>query len=78
LALSTLVEICRNGAERNRLAAAAQLLDRGYGKPLAMIDLLTAGKKLNELTPDELEAFEARLVTAAAEDADPAQGEMFH
>jgi hypothetical protein len=78
LALNTLVKICKDGAERNRLAAASALLDRGYGRPVTAIDLITAGKKLSELSQAELEAFEARLISNAAEDAEPAQSDMFH
>jgi hypothetical protein len=78
LALDTLVKICKTGVERNKLAAARELLDRGYGRPVQAIDMITAGKKLSELSADELAAFEARLMTAAATDAEPAQGEMFH
>jgi len=78
LALGTLVKICREGIERNRLTAARELLDRGYGRPVQAIDMITAGKKLSELTNEELAAFEARLVTAAAADAEPSQGDMFH
>jgi hypothetical protein len=77
LAVSTLVQICRKGLERNRLTAARELLDRGYGRPLQQLDVLAAGKKLSELNADELAAFEARLMTAAAADAEPAQGDMF-
>jgi hypothetical protein len=77
LALDTLVKICRDGMERNKLVAARELLDRGYGKPVQMLDMMAAGKKLNEMSPAELESFEARLVTNAAEDAD-AQKDMFH
>lgn len=80
LALDTLVKICRSGDnERNRLAAANALLDRGFGRPVQAIDFITAGKKLSELTADELAALEARLMTGAADDAEaPAQGDMFH
>lgn len=78
LALSTLVKICREGMERNKLTAARELLDRGYGRPVQAIDMITAGKKLSELTTEELAAFEARLVSAAAGDAEPSQGDMFH
>jgi chemotaxis receptor (MCP) glutamine deamidase CheD len=78
LALSTLIEICKKGAERNRLTAATALLDRGYGKPIQAISMLDVGKKLSEMTPDELESFEARLVTAAVDDAESAQAELFH
>lgn len=78
LALNTLVEICRKGTERNRLAAANSLLDRGYGRPVQAIDMITAGKKLSELTAEELAALEARLVSGAAADVEPPQGDMFH
>jgi len=78
LAVSTLVKICRNGMERNKLVAARELLDRGYGRPVQMIDASLLSKKLTELTPDELAALEARLLTAAAADTEPAQRELFH
>src|SRR5712672_830424 len=80
LALDTLVRICRKGMERNQLSAARDLLDRGYGRPIQAIDMIAAGKKLSELTADELAAFEARLMTAAAAaaDAEPAQGDLLH
>jgi hypothetical protein len=65
LAVSTLVKICRAGQERNRLAAATALLDRGYGKPLQafQIDGAFAAKKLNELSDVELATLEARLAS---------------
>jgi hypothetical protein len=63
LALSTLVQICRKGMERNRLVAARELLDRGYGRPIQMVDATVLTKKLNELTPDELASLEARLLS---------------
>ena len=78
LAVGTLVKICRGGMERNRLVAARELLDRGYGRPVQMIDASLVSKKLNELTPDELAAFEARLLTSAADDAETKQSDFFH
>jgi hypothetical protein len=78
LALNTLVKICKSGMERNKLTAARELLDRGYGRPVQSIDMITAGKKLSELSADELAAFEARLMTAAADDVEPAQGDLLH
>jgi hypothetical protein len=78
LAVSTLVKICRKGIERNQLAAARELLDRGYGRPLQMIDASVMHKKLNELTPDEVAALEARLLTAAVDDPDGGQTDLFH
>jgi hypothetical protein len=73
LAVGTLVKICRKGMERNQLAAARELLDRGYGKPVQMIDASIVRKKLSEMSPDEIDAFEARLLTDAAADAEAAQ-----
>lgn len=80
LALGTIVEICKKGTERNKLAAAMALLDRGYGKPVTAIDLITAGRKLSELTPMELEMLEARLISAATGEPEPQppQSDLFH
>jgi hypothetical protein len=75
LAVSTLVKICRKGMERNQLAAARELLDRGYGRPVQMIDTSIVNKKLSEMSPDEIEAFEARLLSDAAADAEAAQAD---
>jgi hypothetical protein len=58
--------------ERNQLAAAGELLDRGYGKPVQMIDASIVNKKLSEMSLEEIEAFEARLLSDAAADADAA------
>lgn len=73
LALTTLVEICRKGIERNRLVAARELLDRGYGRATLMIDASIMNKKLSELSAEELAALEARMLTV---DSDPRQAEM--
>jgi hypothetical protein len=62
-ALATLVKICRKGEERNRLAAAVHLLDRGFGKPVQQIDAVVMAKKLTELSLSELQALEARLLS---------------
>jgi hypothetical protein len=78
LAIGVLVKICKDGQERNRLAAANSLLDRGYGRATTVLDLLAVGKKLSELSPAELEAFEARIISNAADDVEPQQGDMFH
>jgi hypothetical protein len=77
LALTTLVGICRKGMERNRLAAARELLDRGYGRPLQMIDASILTKKLNELTPAELASLEARLSTDPAACAETEVPDLF-
>ncbi len=74
LALKTLVEICKTGLERNKLVAANAILDRGFGRPLQSLDVLGLGKKLSELSDDELRAVEARLMSNAADDV---QGDMF-
>jgi hypothetical protein len=72
-----LVKICRKGMERNQLAAARELLDRGYGRPLQMIDASILRKKLTDLSPDEIAALEARVLTDAAADAADAQVDFF-
>jgi hypothetical protein len=77
LGLSTLVKICRKGTERNQLAAARELLDRGYGRPVQMVDASIVRKKLSEMSPDEIDAFEARLLSDAAADAGDAQVDLF-
>jgi hypothetical protein len=73
LAVTTLVKICRNGMERNRLVAARELLDRGYGRPIQMVDASILMKKLSELSPEELAGLEARLLTAATADGEPSR-----
>jgi hypothetical protein len=77
LAIGVLVKVARSGQERNRLVASRELLDRGYGRPVQMFDAMLLGKKLNELTPDELAALEARMMTSAADDAATSQPDMF-
>jgi hypothetical protein len=77
LAVGTLVTICRKGLERNRLVAARELLDRGYGRPIQMVDALLLGKKMSDMTHEELATLETRLMTSAADDAEAAQGDMF-
>jgi len=77
LAVGTLVKICRTGLERNKLAAAIALLDRGYGKPLQMIDAMLLQKKISELSPEELATLEARLLTSPAIESEESQGELF-
>jgi hypothetical protein len=78
LALATLVAICKTGQERNKLTAAQVILDRGFGKSVSQINALVAGRKLSEMTPEELRALEARLLSdPLADDADAMQTEMF-
>jgi hypothetical protein len=62
--------------ERNRLVAAREILDRGFGRPLQMIDAFMMTKKLTELSPDELAALEARLLTAGLDDEQSRQSEF--
>lgn len=77
LAVSTLVRICQKGIERNQLTAARELLDRGYGRPLQMIDASLLHKKLTELNPDEIAALEARLLTMPPADTDEEKPHSF-
>jgi Family of unknown function (DUF5681) len=67
LALETIVQICGNAkADRDRLAAARELLDRGFGRSVQAIDLVLMGRKITELSRDELVALDALLASAAA------------
>jgi hypothetical protein len=70
LALNTIVEICKGeikGASvRDRLAAAMHLLDRGFGRPTQAIDLIMLGKKISELSNEELAELNSRLVAGGA------------
>lgn len=43
LAISTLVEILKNGNQRARVAAAKEILDRGWGRPIQAVDLSNEG-----------------------------------
>jgi hypothetical protein len=64
LAIKTLADICRKGErEASRVAAAATLLDRGYGRPPQAIDFrMLLDKKLTELTAEELALIEEHLL----------------
>jgi hypothetical protein len=79
LAVGTLVRICRKGQERNQLAAAKEILDRGFGKPITMIDATLLSKKLNEMSAQELADLEMRLLTRNEDDGESAemQQDMF-
>ena len=74
LALGTLEQICRGEmpgvTPRDRLAAANAILDRGHGKPIAPVDLLTINRKVDELSDAEFAQLDARLVAAGIIQAD--------
>jgi len=61
-ALEVLVEGMADEDPRVRVSAAKEVLDRGWGKPLAMTADVT--KKLDEFTDDELDAGIAFLRSA--------------
>jgi hypothetical protein len=70
LAVDTLVELTKdNYAASARYSAAAELLNRGYGRPAQSLDLhLSADvitKRLSDMSDAELAALEARMVAAA-------------
>jgi hypothetical protein len=69
-ALSTIVQICAEAKMgRRRLAAACELLDRGFGRAIQAVDVIMLGRKLSELSTDELIALNSRLVSSDAVDA---------
>ena len=65
LAIETIVQICEKAkADRDRLAAARELLDRGFGRAIQSIDLVLMGRKITELSRDELLALDAMFASA--------------
>lgn len=69
-AIEVLVEGMEDDDRRVRIAAAKELLDRGYGKPLAMTADVT--KRLDDWSDDDIDAAISALRAAipAAGDAD--------
>jgi hypothetical protein len=66
---------------RDRVTAAVHLLDRGYGKPAASLDIVILGKKISELSTQELIELNSRLpgvapVSDAAESAEHSSPEL--
>ena len=64
LAMATLVEICTNKGAKNsdRVAAAREILDRGFGRPVTQIDARVLTAQLGQLSDADLASLEARLV----------------
>jgi hypothetical protein len=52
--------------DRDRLAAARELLDSGFDRALQAGDLIMMGRKLSEPSAEELIALNARLVSSGA------------
>jgi hypothetical protein len=66
LALSTIVQVCAEAKmDRDRLAAARELLDRGFGRAVQAVDLIMMGKKLTVSTA-ELIALNQRFALLGA------------
>jgi hypothetical protein len=71
LAIDTLVELTKDThTDSTRFAAAAALLDRGYGRPAQSLDLYLSAdaitKRLSDMTDVELAALEARMIAIPA------------
>jgi Family of unknown function (DUF5681) len=83
MALRTLAEIAKKGEkEASRVAAATALLDRGFGRPIQSmemrIDESLLNKRLSEMSPEELLAFERKLIGMGVGEVDePQQSELF-
>ncbi len=70
-AVEVLVEGMEDADHKVRIAAAREVLDRGWGKPLAMTADVT--KRLDEFTDDDLDAgiaFLRAALGAAGEDGE--------
>jgi hypothetical protein len=78
-ALGTLVRLMKNAkSEQVRVAAAREILDRGFGKAIQalQIDAGFAAKKLNELSDAELVVLEERIA-AITDEAQPELPNLF-
>ena len=63
LAISTLIEICRDGDSASaRVAAATQLLDRGFGKPTQ--EVMATITHSHEAMLDALDRVDDEIVVA--------------
>ena len=68
LAINTLVELCGKGkTESVRRAAATDLLERGWGKPVQQVEITRT--PFDEMTADELRALERALADLEREEA---------
>ena len=68
LAIKTLVDLCGEGkTDSVRRAAAADLLERGWGKPLQQVEVTRT--PFDEMSADELRALERALANLEAEEA---------
>lgn len=69
LAIETLAEICQHGeSEAARIAAANALLDRGWGKPTAMVEMHNPGLDIAALIEEaHRHAAEAMAMPRVAE-----------
>jgi hypothetical protein len=79
LAIDTIVKICSSAkADRDRLAAARELLDRGFGRAVQALDLVLMGRKITDLSRDELLALDALFESAGVVGAEqpPAEGHV--
>ena len=66
-AIQELARLIREGESGAvRVAAAREILDRGFGKATAAVDIeLTVNKRISELSLDELAELEMKLTMAA-------------
>ena len=68
LAIDTLVELCAKGKNESvRRAAAADLLERGWGKHLQQVEVTRT--PFDEMSADELRALERALANLEGEEA---------
>lgn len=72
-AIRVLLEIARSKKARSsaRVAAARELLDRGYGRAPQPIDARIMIQHLSEMSDADLAALEARIISGQTIDVDP-------
>jgi hypothetical protein len=71
-----MLQVLVKAAKKGSVTAAIAVLDRGYGRPPQSVDIrMLLEKRLTDLTPAELEEFEAHLIAIGADDDEEAQTE---
>jgi hypothetical protein len=71
--------LCKLTGHALCVACAKEILDRGYGRPIQAVDLIMLGKKLSELSTEELVALNSRLLSSGAVGAEqPPAEEAIH
>ena len=77
--MHAMLKVLVENAKKGNTTAATRVLEFGFGKPIQSVEMKVdeslLNKRLSEMTPDELAAFEAKLKGMGV--GEPEQGDMF-